>query len=238
MDVPIHPGSDRTRLADLYTKTGGISAYLSYIILSPDHDIGFTVMLASKSAFNGGGNLDSTFDILSELLLEKWVPAAEAAAREAAGRDLAGTYVVDDNSGSIAELALVPGRLGLTLQKLVYNGTDFLATVGGTLGFQGADLHFMGVRDEGEVLFRAVFSSAQGRSSGKEPVLGKKCEGTWAGAGFFNYGNNALDEIVFSVDEDGKANAVSFPALRVRLTKKSGGEDITGGDGQQFSEEL
>ncbi|KAK1535157.1 uncharacterized protein CCOS01_03909 [Colletotrichum costaricense] len=221
MDVAAAPGSKHTRLVDLYTKNGGIGAYLTYLILSPDHNIGFTLLVASKTAY-GDGVPDSTFDVLSELLLEQWIPAAEAAGREAAGEDLAGTYVADDGSDSRAELSLVPGRFGLTLQKLVLNGTDFFSEVGRKLGFQGADLQFIGLQDQGEVAFRAVFSNPDDAApSRREPILGKKCGSTWGGAGSLTYGNIAIDEVVFTVDDDGKATSVSFPALRVKFTKES-----------------
>ncbi|GKT56253.1 beta-lactamase-like 1 [Colletotrichum tofieldiae] len=238
MDLPFAPGSERTRLVDIYAKNGGIAAYLTYLILSPDHGIGFTLMVASKTSFGGDGDLDATFSILSELLLEKWVPAAEAAARHAAGDDLAGTYVAEDGSDSTAELALVHGRLGLTVKRLVYNGTDFFATAGKNLGFQGADLQFVGLKDEGEVSFRAVFSNIEGESAGRAPVLGKKCAGTWGGAGWFTYGNTALDEAVFSLGVDGKATALSFPALRLKLIKTPTKELIGVDDSQTASEEL
>ncbi|KAI3540193.1 hypothetical protein CSPX01_08382 [Colletotrichum filicis] len=221
MDVAAAPGSKHTRLVDLYTKNGGIGAYLTYLILSPDHNIGFTLLVASKTAY-GDGVPDSTFDVLSELLLEQWIPAAEAAGREAAGEDLAGTYVADDGSDSRAELSLVPGRFGLTLQKLVLNSTDFFSEVGRKLGFRGADLQFIGLQDQGEVAFRAVFSNPDDAApSRREPILGKKCGSTWGGAGSLTYGNIAIDEVVFTIDDDGKATSVSFPALRVKFTKES-----------------
>ncbi|GKT52276.1 beta-lactamase-like protein sdnR [Colletotrichum spaethianum] len=238
MDLPFTPGSEQTRLVDIYAKNGGVAAYLTYLILSPDHDIGFTLMVASKTSFSGDGDLDSTFNILSELLLEKWVPAAEAAAREAAGDDLAGTYVAEDGSDSTVELALVPGRLGLTVMKFVYNGTDFFATVGENLGFQGADLQFMGLKDQGEASFRAVFSNIESESSGRASVVGKKCGWTWGSAGWFTYGNAALDEVVYTLDADGKAAAVSFPALRLKLVKTSKEEANGGGDSRTASQEL
>ncbi|KXH36537.1 hypothetical protein CNYM01_01433 [Colletotrichum nymphaeae SA-01] len=220
MDVAAVPGSKHTRLVDLYTKNGGIGAYLTYLILSPDHNIGFTLLVASKTAY-GDEIPDSTFDVLSELLLEKWIPAAEAAGREAAGEDLAGTYVADDGSDSRAELSLVSGRFGLTLKKLVLNGTDFFSEVGKKLGFQGADLQFVGLQDQGEVAFRAVFSNPDAAPSGREPILGKKCGSTWGGAGSLTYGNIAIDEVVFTVGGDGKATSVNFPALRVKFIKES-----------------
>ncbi|KAK1702151.1 beta-lactamase/transpeptidase-like protein [Colletotrichum acutatum] len=209
MDVAAAPGSKHTRLVDLYTKNGGIGAYLTYLILSPDHNIGFTLLTASKTAY-GDGIADSTFDVLSELLLEKWIPAADAAGREAAGEDLAGIYVADDGSDSRAELTLVPGRIGLTLQKLVINGTDFFSESGRKLGFQGADLQFMGLQDQGKIAFRAVFSNPDAAPSGREPILGKKCGSTWGGAGSLTYGNIAIDEVVFTVGKDGKATNSSY----------------------------
>ncbi|KAK7457402.1 hypothetical protein CaCOL14_001573 [Colletotrichum acutatum] len=201
MDVAATPGSKHTRLVDLYTKNGGIGAYLTYLILSPDHNIGFTLLTASKTAY-GDGIADSTFDVLSELLLEKWIPAADAAGREAAGENLAGIYVADDGTDSRAELTLVPGRIGLTLQKLVINGTDFFSESGRKLGFQGADLQFMGLQDQGKIAFRAVFSNPDAAPSGREPILGKKCGSTWGGAGSLTYGNIAIDEVVFTVGKD------------------------------------
>ncbi|GKT97433.1 beta-lactamase-like 1 [Colletotrichum tofieldiae] len=227
MDLPFAPGSERTRLVDIYAKNGGIAAYLTYLILSPDHGIGFTLMVASKTSFGGTG---IWMPPLASSASCSW-RTAEAAARDAAGDDLAGTYVAEDGSDSAAELALVYGRLGLTVKRLVYNGTDFFATA-------GADLQFVGLKDEGEVSFRAVFSKIEGESAGRAPVLGKKCAGTWGGAGWFTYGNTALDEAVFSLGVDGKATALSFPALRLKLIKTPTKELIGVDDSQTASEEL
>ncbi|KAL0940306.1 uncharacterized protein CTRU02_203069 [Colletotrichum truncatum] len=228
MEVPVTPGSDRTRLVDLYAKSGGISSYLTYLILSPDHRLGVTINIASKNAF-GGAASDPSFGTLTNLLLDKWIPAAEDASREAAGNNLAGTYISDDGTDSVIELALVPGRLGLAVQKLLYNGTDFLTNVGGTLGFQGADLQYVGLRDDKDVVFQAIFSSPLPKVPRRPSPLNPECSGVWSARGFFTYGNVMLDEVIISVDKEDKGIAVELPALRTKFVKK-----VESDDRQQF----
>ncbi|KAH8658115.1 beta-lactamase/transpeptidase-like protein [Xylariales sp. PMI_506] len=221
MEVPMAPASQSTRLIDLYTKNGAIGAYLSYIILIPEYDLGFVVLLASTESPSAGAE---TMGALTEMLLDAWVPAAESAAREAAGVNIAGLYTSEDaETNSTLKLVLKRDRGGLRIEQLVYNGTDFLATMQTLAGVTGGDLHYMdGTQDGQSVAFRAVWSrpvedDEEDDSKSHRWVLGKRCLMAWGGVDVWNYGNFGLDEFIFSTDEFGFATTVTLPALRVTL---------------------
>ncbi|KAH7024479.1 beta-lactamase/transpeptidase-like protein [Microdochium trichocladiopsis] len=169
MEVPIdmHAAADAnaaTRLVDLYTKNGGIGAYQSYLILSPEHNLGITILTASNLT-RASDRYALTTATLREMAKSVWVSAAESAARQAAGSNFGGVFSAgadddDDDTAAVGrvELALVPGRQGLAVKAFSYNGTDMVALLGRIAGIAGADLHYMGLTGGGEVSFRAVWS--------------------------------------------------------------------------------
>src|SRR5688572_25599502 len=78
-------GHGGTRVVDLYTKNGAFGLYSAMIVLSPDHGLGYVVLIAGS-----GG--DSLLGYLPDLLAETLLPAAESAARETSAARFAGIY--------------------------------------------------------------------------------------------------------------------------------------------------
>ena len=76
------------------------------------------------------GNGAVALSVLSELAIATWIPAAEAAAREAASTNIAGTYTATNGLNSSISLELVPDYKGLRVAELTYNGTNVLELLG------------------------------------------------------------------------------------------------------------
>lgn len=100
----------------MYTKGGHVGSYATEIILLPDLDIGFTVLTA-------GAAVSNDVDLLSDLLSQVVVPAAEEAGREDTRTNYAGTY-----TGEYGRLdVLVDEGPGLVIGNWTFNGTDAAA---------------------------------------------------------------------------------------------------------------
>ncbi|CAI7579681.1 unnamed protein product [Penicillium discolor] len=94
LEIPVTPGSNRTRISDLYTKAGGNVDYTSIFALSPDH-VG-----------------------------ETFIPAAEYAAAENARRNLAGTFVDEASPDTNLTLSVDRGHPGLGLKSFWIKGNN------------------------------------------------------------------------------------------------------------------
>ncbi|KAK5051535.1 hypothetical protein LTR84_003187 [Exophiala bonariae] len=211
VDVPISPESNKTRTVDVFSKNGGLGGYSTWIFLSPDHEIGVTILAASP---NLGG---SAVLQLSELALATWLPAAEAAAREAAATNIAGKFTSNDGLNSSLSLEMIPDYKGLRLTELVYNGTDILAL----LAQDGATLQYMSLRDDKQLSFRAIFQSLQQpQSTSPKRAIASQCNLAWGSIDLYKYGGFGLEEFIVQVDGDGKATAVEAPALRTTFLRK------------------
>jgi CubicO group peptidase (beta-lactamase class C family) len=201
MDVPVSVGSAKTRSVDLYVKNGALGAYGSYLILSPDHGIGISIVAASALA-------DQRINehILAEMAMASWIPAAEAAAREQAASNFAGVYASPDGTNTSITLALRRDRRMLAVTGLVVNGTD-------QLGSQVVDLQYMNLYDEGKQSFRIV-RQRPALNFARPVVILRNCGSLWAGIDEQSYGNIGVDELYFNVDGKGRATSAVMPALR------------------------
>lgn len=211
VEVPISLESNKTRTVDVYSKNGGLGGYSTWLFLSPDHEIGVTILAASP---NLGG---SAVLILSELALSTWLPAAEAASREAAATNIAGNFTSADGLNSSLSLEMIPGYKGLRLAELTYNGTDILAL----LAADGASLQYMSLRDDKQLSFRAIFQSLHQRQSfSPSRAIASECNLAWGSIDLYKYGGFGLEEFIVMVDADGKATAVEAPALRTAFLRR------------------
>ena len=207
--VPAAPSSNATRLVDVYSKDGGIGQYASMLNLSPDHQMGISILA-------GGPAATLLNAALQEAAITTWLPAAEHAAREQAHTNLAATYSSRDNSS--AEVTLLPDEPGLFLASLVSNGTDMFDSVRRALGEEAAPgfggwlypTTLVG-SGGGRAAFRAVYGGV-GRPAG-EPCL------SWVGLDQVRYGGHAADLLIFRLGEDGKATAVEIPILQKTLIR-------------------
>jgi hypothetical protein len=110
LEIPATPGSNRTRISDLYTKAGGNGDYTCIFALSPDQGIGYSILVAGSTA-------SSARWPLRDLVGETFVPAAEHAAAENAKRNLAGTFVDESLPGTNLTLTVDKGHPGLGLKS-------------------------------------------------------------------------------------------------------------------------
>ncbi|KAJ0375315.1 hypothetical protein COL26b_006526 [Colletotrichum chrysophilum] len=106
--IPATPGSNRTRISDLYIKAGGNGDYGCIFALSPDHGIGFSILVAGITS---GAARWVIRDIIGEL----FIPAAEAAAAENAKQNIAGIFETPD--GRNITLTIDDGHPGLGIQS-------------------------------------------------------------------------------------------------------------------------
>lgn len=220
MQVPIEPDSNATRLVDLYTKNGGLVGYNAEIVLSPDHGIGIIVLVSTLDDSNPMPDDASTLWSLVELATSIWVPAAEAAGREAAAANYVGTFASEDGLNSSITLAVTPDRRGLDITSLIYNGTDYLAYSAATMGRTGGQLQYMDLRGNGDLAFRAIWQLAKRPLGGPAAVFLRDCIGTWAAVDSVKYGGFGDDEFIISVDGDGKASGVEMPFFKTQFSKR------------------
>lgn len=217
MNVPIEPGSNNTRVVDLYTKNGGLGGYNAWLFLSPDHEMGIAVLVASIS---GGEAGSPTLFAMSELALATWIPAAEAAAREAAAANYVGTFRSEDGLNSSLSLEVVPDYQGVRITQLIYNGTDILQFLSDVAGRAGGSLQYMSLQDDGRLAFRAIWQTRKVQYP-PNAVLTRECNFKWSDVDTLVYGNVGLDEFIISVDSgSGKATGVEMPALRTSFSKR------------------
>lgn len=213
IDVPISLDSNKTRVIDIYSKNGGLGGYSTFLFLSPDHDIGLTILVASPDGQAGG---TEALVVLSKLALATWIPAAEAAAREAAIANIAGAYTAANGANSSISLEVVSGYKGLQIAEFTYNGLNVFEL----LGQVGATLQYMNLRDDGQLTFRAIPQYLRSPPTAPSKIgLFEECSTDWAGVDFFKYGGFGLDEFIIDVDETGKATAVQAPALRTTYSR-------------------
>ncbi|RSL57591.1 hypothetical protein CEP54_008176 [Fusarium duplospermum] len=123
--IPATPGSNRTRVSDLYTKAGGNGDYTAIIALSPDHGIGYSLLVAGNSATSARWPL-------RDVLGEAFIPAAEQAAAENAKKSLTGTFVAEGSEGTNLTITFDEGKPGLGLESLYHEGIDIRAQILGS----------------------------------------------------------------------------------------------------------
>jgi hypothetical protein len=112
------------RVVDLYTKSGGIGAYTSQLILIPDFDVGFSILAAG-----GGSGFDMhPISILVDFIAEIFLPALENAVREQAESKLAGHYATIDEEGlgSSITLSTDAAKPGLGIEMWISKDVNML----------------------------------------------------------------------------------------------------------------
>ncbi|KAF4333193.1 penicillin-binding 4 [Fusarium beomiforme] len=201
LTLPTGPGSNRTRVSDLYLKTGGNTGYTCFFALSPDHGIGFSIMIAGDSASGARWPL-------RDVTAETFVTAAEYAAAETAEKNLTGTFVVKGSESTNITLDVTKGEPGLNLTSFFLKGKDQIA------GYTSARLYPMGLYSNSRSLaaqyntkgkFSVAFRMVAGLPS--PPPARAAIEGgkgglfdhslAWMSVGF----SGAVDEFVFNLED-------------------------------------
>ncbi|RYP25167.1 hypothetical protein DL765_000048 [Monosporascus sp. GIB2] len=123
LSIPVSPLSPTTRVVDLYTKQGAIGQYQSMLALSPDHGVGYAMLV-------GGPQGAASYGFLQGRLNEVWVEAAEQAGTEEVAGVYGGHFTLEGDNEA-AEFVMRDGEAAWFLRRLVSNGTDVVALVGG-----------------------------------------------------------------------------------------------------------
>lgn len=218
-------------MTDLYTN-GDIGLYHASLILSPDHNMGFTVLVAGDETSLAASEPPGSRDTLKNALIDTLLPAVEGEARQQASNRFAGTYAADNNTSKCSFTIATDDRPGLGLfNGTAINGTP-LQTIAESQGIGGRNqtlsvrLYPTGLKatapttdgTEGtytsRMSFRATFESVpQGGGPGW-------C-GLWTSLDGVHYGGIGIDEFIFAFAEGGEVMSVEWSALRTNLVKKS-----------------
>lgn len=120
--IPVSPGSNRTRISDLYTKAGGNGDYTAIFALSPDHGIGFSILVAGSTATPARWPI-------RDAVGTTFIPAFEAAAFENAVQNVAGTFV-GEQPGTNLTLTVDDDKPGVGLESYYLDGVESSGLLG------------------------------------------------------------------------------------------------------------
>ncbi|USW56087.1 Putative beta-lactamase/transpeptidase [Septoria linicola] len=193
---------------DIYTKSGFWGAYTSIFTLIPEYNVGFTVLTASSRAYG------KVRDELPNIIVNAMLPGLDNISRQQAHRNFAGHYTLSDNSNT--SIAVTTDSLpGLRLTEYISNGVDLIEAVLGKDGdFRPIPNHLY---NGNKVGFTGVYQAPQKQLP--DGTWYWPCQ-TWLDIDDFTYGNVPLGQLVFEVDESGRAGSVELKALRQKLERK------------------
>lgn len=199
------------RPIDLYTKSGDIGTFSSVLALSPDHNVGFTILGA-------GQNTHVSLALASDLISATLIPALEQSAKNQASKRFGGTYALNSGNSSIS--ITTDDGPGLKITSWINNSSDMFKAFATLNGISDPSqlsirLYPTGLETPGQVSFRAVVPPSMPNGIGP---FTSSCI-TWVTVDSQVYGNVGIDEFVFDVDADGDAMSVSPRALRTVLPR-------------------
>ncbi|KAJ5112335.1 hypothetical protein N7532_000380 [Penicillium argentinense] len=203
------------RLIDLYTKAGDIGTYSTVLALSPDHGVGFVILVAGT-----GGHAAAA--MASDLASQIIIPAVEYIAKYEARKRFAGTYSANNGVNSSITITTDDGP-GLKVTNWISNSTDMFKSLASMRGTNDTTtisirLYPTGLESSGEISFRALIPP----NLGLNPIgpFTSSCI-TWVTVDSQVYGSVGLDEFVFALDSSSNAVSVSPRVLRIVLQKQS-----------------
>ncbi|TGJ83118.1 hypothetical protein E0Z10_g5641 [Xylaria hypoxylon] len=209
------------RVVDSYNKAGSINQYASILILLPDYDVGFDALLAGGWPGNMNWNMADT---IGPILL----PALEAAAREQANDKYAGTYSAGGSVNSSITLSTDPEKPGLGIDRWVSNGVDMIPIAvryalypgvkGPSIRLFPTGLESGGSSSSKKIAFKAMIENTD-NTDHSSSMFSTNC-GTWVSQTVTVYADYPLDQFVFTIGSDGKAQSVVPLALRTSLSKR------------------
>lgn len=232
--VPVSPDSDRTRISDQYTKAGGQFGYTAVLLLSPDHGIGYSVLVAGPGAGSDRWPLRAA-------LGEAFVPAAEWAGYEHANATWPGTYVDELNEGTNITLAVQPDHPGVNVASMFIGGIEWRANLTSinspplpeaVLANLSTPMYPTGLVDGAphdceRHAFRAVpmllphvFPMDRPAAQGGSGLFDDACFSPFGTSAFFALESGpAIDDFVLVLDGEGRIEGVEYPATGAKFTK-------------------
>ncbi|KAI1757644.1 beta-lactamase/transpeptidase-like protein [Xylaria castorea] len=209
-------------ITDLYTKLGDSGNYASYIVVVPDYDFGFSVMVTSGIAT--AAERSAATHLLADLISETILPALRDQAAAETKCNYEGTYTGMGQNTSTLTLAYnqtAGAGFGLTLTSLVNNGHDLLSLLQKIFG---SDQLVLAPSTIDPKTKQRGFVITPVTPLGEYTGLFSKMFGAnadWLNNNAATYGGQALGTFYFDVADDGHAIA-AFPAtLLGKKFKKS-----------------
>ncbi|KAM0545008.1 hypothetical protein ACHAPJ_011518 [Fusarium lateritium] len=242
LTLPTGPDSNRTRVSDLYTKSGGNIDYSCMFGLSSDHGIGYSIMIA------GATTASFARFPLRDIVAATFVTSAEYAAAENAEENLTGTFVVEGSETTNITLNFVKDEPGLKVTSFFIAGQDNITNVAaahlfptGLYSNSRSLAALYNTKGKFSAAFRQVNTQKRpppdrsviegGHSTvfGKGGVLDKSSLSDGAKDGLIGMFDNtiswmaiggygAIDEFVFHL-EDGKVVGITNPGLGLEFTR-------------------
>ncbi|KAI9720082.1 MAG: hypothetical protein M1828_005810 [Chrysothrix sp. TS-e1954] len=211
------PAGENTIKA-LYTKTGKLGKYGSYLGLAPDYNVGFSLLVA-------GEDIDNTLNVYADLISDAIDVALQEEAAKQALLAYGGQYHVQGPSSNSSITLRVDKQPGLYVDTFISNGTDALggyaalinAKDASNLSFRLYPTNLMSARTSGSrIAFRAVL-----QDKGAFEDSGTATCVSWMHVDQYTYRSAPLDELIFTMDDGGRATSLEIPAFRTTLTKTS-----------------
>jgi hypothetical protein len=204
------------RLIDLYTKSGDIGSYSSVLALSPDHGVGFTILVAGT-----GGHVVAA--MVADLVAQTMLPALEYIAKDQARVRFAGTYSAPSRVVNSSISIITDDGPGLRVTNWTSNSTDMFQSLATLRGANDTSqitirLYPTGLETPGKISFRALIPPDLGLAP-IGPFTGSCI--TWVTVDSYIYGSVGLDEFVFTLDDHLRATSVSPRVLRIDLQRQN-----------------
>ena len=202
-----------SRVGYMYTKNGEIPHYTAQVALMPDFDVGFSVLAASTITANSVKNVE----ILSDMIAQIFVSALEAAAKEEAHKNYAGTYTSKALNGS---LTIATDNLpGLHITSFELNGTDIFPLAASLALEPGASngpervalrLYPIGLKStrDGETTRTGWRLVTQILPEALDPGAFSTNCAEWINVDGTVYGIIGFDEFLFNLGDDGEATSI------------------------------
>lgn len=218
------PYANGKRTIDAFNKAGRIGYYASLLVILPDYDVGFSILIAGPD-IPGNDNFN-----IADIVGAQIVPALEAAAREQAQAKYAGVYQSDPatNNNSSLRLTTQPDRPGLGIENWISNGTDMqaiavvlaagYAPVTPSIRLYPTGLETVRADGSKRAAFKAVFEDLA-LPARTDTMFSTDC-GSWVSLTGVTYGTQPLDQFVFEFGKDGRVMSIENLALRAVMSKK------------------
>ena len=204
---------------DLYTKAGDATGYSSYLILSPDHGAGFSILIA------GNQSTIIARSAVADILTSTVVHALESEAAAESAHKFAGRYVSNSTYLNSSVTLTVDPSLGsgLHVTSWISNGTDMFqileSLTGDELSLFPRGLVSPSPGQAGKIAFRGTYgSSTYSRDVGLFVDQGTT-NSVWESIDSYIYGGASFDLFLFDIDANGKAIAVTTAVTRTTLQK-------------------
>jgi hypothetical protein len=198
------------RPVEIFLMPGGQGYYNGYVGVIPEYQLGYSVNVA------GVGD-DPALRALMDYIVRYSVPHYDSIRREQAKENYAGRY---GSGGSALELVVDDGP-GLKVETWTTGGK---AVKDAWVEFFGSDaqnaidaevrLYPVGADNRWRASFKSI---SETNSTGT--IFEDSCY-TWFTAGAWLYGGLNVDEIDFTLGEDGKAIEAVSPGLRQTMTRE------------------